>query len=234
MRQSNDNRHNTHNKSTEIEYEKYFPFWKHLSDSEKEVLRINTRTVRFLKSENIHNGGSDCIGMLLVKKGNLRTYMLSEDGREITLYRIFEGEVCILSASCVLKSITFDVFIDAEEDSEVMLISAPAISGLMESNVYVECFAYKLTAARFSNVMWAMQQILFMSFDRRLALFLYEELKKTDGDTVFLTHEQVAKYMGSAREVVTRMLKYFVSEGIAELSRGGIRIIDMEKLQRLI
>ncbi|PKM63202.1 MAG: Crp/Fnr family transcriptional regulator [Firmicutes bacterium HGW-Firmicutes-21] len=216
------------------DFNKYFSFWNYLTDSERDLVERYARTVRFSKGENIHNGGNECIGMLLVKSGTLRTYMLSEEGREITLYRNYEGDVSILSASCVLESITFEVFIDSEEDSEVLIINASAFAQLMNSNVYVECYAYRQAASSFSNVMWALQQILFMSFDRRLALFLYEELKKTGGNTVFLTHEQVAKYMGSAREVVSRMLKYFVSEGIVELSRGGIKIIDFNKLELLI
>jgi CRP/FNR family transcriptional regulator len=78
-----------------------------------------------------------------------------------------------------------------------------------------------------------MQQILFMSLDKRLAIFLLDEISKRGGDTVRLTHEQIARYIGSAREVVTRMVKYFVSEGLVESSRGGIRIIDKSRLRRI-
>jgi CRP/FNR family transcriptional regulator len=159
--------------------------------------------------------------------------MLSEEGREITLYQLYKGDVCILSASCILNQITFDVHIDTETDSEILLISSHVISSLINSNVYVENFSYKLAADRFSDVMWAMQQILFMSMDKRLAVFLWDEMSKSDSDTIHLTHEQTAKYIGSAREVVTRMLKYFASEGIVELSRGGIKIIDKQKLRKL-
>lgn len=211
-----------------------FPFWEKLTSSEKDLLEHNISIVKYSKGENIHSGGSACKGLMIIKSGSLRTYLLSEGGREVTLYRLFSDDICILSASCVLDYITFDVFVDAEEDSEVIIIGASAFQSVMNSNIYVECYAYKMIAESFSNVMWAVQQILFMSFDRRLANFLYEELKKTGGDTVLLTHEQVAKYMGSAREVVTRMLKYFVNEGIVELSRGGIKIIDMHKLKRLL
>lgn len=93
--------------------------------------------------------------------------------------------------------------IEAEEDSDVLLIGAPFFAQLAEHNIYVECFSYKVATERFSDVMWAMQQILFMSMDKRLAVFLWDELSKTEGDVVHLTHEQTAKYMGSAREVVT-------------------------------
>ncbi|MDD4164134.1 MAG: Crp/Fnr family transcriptional regulator [Eubacteriales bacterium] len=217
-----------------ISYRDYFPFWNKLTDNEKDLTERNTRILKYLKGESIHSGGHDCLGMMVVKSGSLRAYILSDEGRDITLYRLFKGDICILSASCVLKYITFDVFVDAEEDSEVILLSSSIFSQLMESNINVECFAYKQATQSFSNVMWALQQILFMSFDKRLALFLSEEIKKTGGDTVSLTHEQVARYMGSAREVVSRMLKYFVSEGIVELSRGDIKIINKKKLLELV
>ena len=139
----------------------------------------------------------------------------------------------MLAASCVLSEITFEVQIDAEEDSEVFFTSPLFLQTLMERNIYAECFAYKTVTDRFSDVMWAMQQILFMSMDKRLAVFLWDEITKSGGDTVHLTHEQVARDVGSAREVVSRMLKYFTSEGIVELSRGGIRIIDKKKLRQL-
>jgi len=214
-------------------FSEFFPFWNRLSNSERETLLSHTTVARFEKGQNIHGGDSDCVGVILVKSGTLRTYMLSDQGKEITLYRLFTGETCVLSASCVISSITFDVFIDAEDDCEILLISSAAFAEVAGKNIYVECFLYKMTSIRFSDVMWAMQQILFMSFDKRLAVFLTDELSKTDGDTVKMTHEQVAKYMGSAREVVTRMLKYFASEGIVELSRGGITVKNRKKLRGL-
>jgi CRP/FNR family transcriptional regulator len=159
--------------------------------------------------------------------------MLSEEGREITLYRLQEGDVCVLSASCVLSTITFDVHVDAEVDSEVLLVHASVFAELSRQNVYVEKFSYQLATERFSDVMWTMQQVLFMSFDKRLAIFLLDEMNKAEEDTIRLTHEQIAKYVGTAREVVTRMLKYFSGEGIVSLSRGGIKILDKKKLRSL-
>ena len=212
---------------------RYLMFWEKLSSEEKDLILSNTSIVCYGKGRNIHSGENDCLGLLLVKKGMLRTYMLSENGREITLYRLYEGDICILSASCILNSITFEVHIDAEEDSEILLVNASTYSEVAKRNIYLETFSYKLAAERFSDVMWAMQQILFMSFDKRLAVFLTDELSKTQEDMVHLTHEQIAKYMGSAREVVTRMLKYFCDEGIVELSRGGVRVLDKQKLRSL-
>ena len=210
-----------------------FAAWEHMSATEREEMLANAEFLRYTKGMNIFNGENDCVGFLIVKSGMLRVYMLSEEGKEITLYRLGSGDMCILSASCVLSSINFDVHIDAEEDSIVLMVGSLFFSGLTKKNIYVECFAYKLAADRFSDVMWAMQQILFMSMDKRLAIFLWDELAKSAGDTIHLTHEQAARYIGSAREVVTRMLKYFAGEGIVELSRGGIKIIDKQKLRSL-
>ncbi len=212
---------------------KHFSAWAHLSDEERQGMLANTTLIRYAKGICIHNGDNDCKGMLIVKKGILRTYMLSENGKEITLFRQNEGDICILSASCVLSSITFDVHIDAEEDSEVLLVGSSHFQALVERNIYAECFTYKLIGDRFSDVMWTMQQILFMSMDKRLAVFLWDELSRTNGDTVHLTHEQIARDIGSAREVVSRMLKYFSSEGAVELSRGGIKVLDKKKLRKL-
>ena len=211
----------------------HFSAWVHLTEAERERMLASASFVKYSKGTAVHSGENDCVGFLLVRSGMLRVYLLSEEGKEITLYRLARGDVCILSASCVLSAITFEVQIDAEEDTEVLLIGAPFFSAIAEQNIYVECFGYQLATERFSEVMWAMQQILFMSMDKRLAVFLWDELSKTGGEIIHITHEQAARYMGSAREVVTRMLKYFSEEGIVELSRGGIHILDKEKLRAL-
>lgn len=209
-------------------------FWDKLSESEINLLESNIVNVSYNKGFNLHSTDSECLGVLLIKNGGLRVYILSEDGREITLYRLSPGDVCVLSASCIINSITFDVHIDAESDTDAYLINIGAFSKLSNQNVYVENFAYKNTNERFSDVMWAMEQILFMSFDKRLAIFLLDEITKTNSNELHFTQEQIAKYIGSAREVVSRMLKVFQTNGILEQSRGSINIIDKEKLRELI
>ena len=209
-----------------------FPFWHSLSQAEQEGLCRTSYAVTFPKGKSIHNG-EECTGVILVQSGCLRVSMLSEDGKDITLYRLFPGDLCILSASCALKTITFDVHVSAEEESRCLVVSGCAFSELAEKNPMVKIFALETTVSRFSDVMWVMEQILFMSFDRRLAIFLLDESAKAESDAIHLTHEQIARYMGSAREVVSRMLKYFSAEGIVENTRGGIRILDKRKLREL-
>ncbi|MGV8905419.1 MAG: Crp/Fnr family transcriptional regulator [Acetobacterium sp.] len=213
--------------------ESAFTFWNRLTPPQRSQILGNVMSVKYRHGENIHSGENDCVGVLLVKSGELRTYILSEDGREITLYRLTAGDICILSASCILKSITFEVLIDAAADSDVLLINSAVFQQICNANIYAENFSYKLATDRFSDVMWAMQQILFMSFDKRLALFLLDELTRNSTDSITLTHEQIAKYVGSAREVVSRMLKYFEKEGLVTLSRGVVTVIDKNRLGKL-
>lgn len=158
---------------------------------------------------------------------------MSENGKNVTLYRLHSGDMCMLSASCVLKTITFDVFIDVEEDSCCYMISGPAFMKLSDNNSKIKIFSLETAVSRFSDVMWVMQQILFMSMDKRLAIFLLDESSRTNSDIITLTHEQIAKYMGSAREVVSRMLKYFTNDRLVEVSRKGIKILDKKRLREL-
>ena len=212
-------------------FQRTFPFWDELSDWDRETFLVSSQLAKFNRGTNIHDGG-ECTGVILIKSGVLRLYILSEEGKEITLYRLFPGDICILSASCVLHNITFDVFIDAEEDSECVVVGGCAYEGLWQRSDRVKIFTYETALSRFSDVMWVMQQILFMSMDKRLAIFLLDETSKNGSDTVKLTHEQIAKYMGSAREVVSRMLKYFAGEGLISSSRsGGIKILDKKRLR---
>ena len=213
--------------------EQNLSFWEHLSSSEKEFLIAHTNVFHYNRGTIMHAGKMDCIGILMIKSGVLRASLISEEGREVTLYRLNADQVCVLSASCVLQSITFDVLIAAETDCDIVQISSNAFAKISRNNVYAELFSYKTATERFSDVMWTMQQVLFMRFDQRLATFLIQEATKNHSNTLYMTHEQIAKYIGSAREVVSRMLKYFSNEGYINLSRGTIHIIQQEKLLTL-
>ena len=213
-------------------YKEIFPFWSEISDADRDYICQNSHIFTYPMGKNIHNG-NECSGVILVHTGSLRLYMMSEEGKDITLYRLHSGDMCMLSASCVLDAITFDVFVDAEVESTCYVISGSAFAAVSERNPCIKIFALETAVSRFSDVMWVMQQILFMSMDKRLAIFLSDESAMTGSDTITLTHGQIARYMGSAREVVSRMLKYFANEGIVEVSRKGIRILDKKRLRAL-
>lgn len=213
-------------------FKNIFPFWNEISETDRNYICQNTYALTYRKGTTVHNG-NECSGVFFVRKGSLRVYMLSEEGKEITLYRLHEGNFCMLSASCVLQTVTFDVFVDAEEDCECYVVDGGAYSSVAENNPNIKIFTLETAISRFSDVMWVMQQILFMSIDKRLAIFLIDESARIGSDRIELTHEQIAKYIGSAREVVSRMLKYFTNEGIVESSRKGVLILDKKRLRAL-
>lgn len=209
-----------------------FPFWEEISEEERDHICTHSIALTYRKGTTVHDG-TECSGVFFIRSGCLRVYMMSEDGKDITLYRLHAGDMCMLSASCVLQAVTFDVLFDAEEDSDCYVISGPAFAAVSEKHPSVKIFSLETAVNRFSDVMWVMQQVLFMSMDKRLAIFLSDESSRIGSDVIPLTHEQIAKYIGSAREVVSRMLKYFVAEGIVELSRKGVRILDKQRLRAL-
>lgn len=210
------------------------PFWQKLTSEEKHSLVSGASAVQYQPHYTLHSGDRNCIGIIILTSGQLRVYMMSPEGRDITLFRISSGDVCVLSAACVLDAISFDVCIDSETQTQAVIISPPAYRRISENNIYVKEFSYELAAERFSEVMWSMQQILFMKFDQRLASFLLDESRRTGSSTIALTHEQIAAYTGSAPEVVSRMLKYFSSDGLVSVSRGSIQITNAERLQKLL
>ncbi len=208
--------------------------WDKLTPSQKDDLSQSSIINCYQKNDNLHGKESGCIGTMFIINGRLRVYVLSEEGKEVTLYRLYENDSCVLSASCVLANISFDVFIDAEENTEVLMINSAVVSQIMRDNIYFECYIYKAITERFSDVMWALEQILFKSIDERVATSLWDAMINSKEDVLTITHDAIAKDIGSAREVVSRMLKYFESEGIVQLFRGGIRIIDKTKLRKMI
>lgn len=209
------------------------PFWKLLTDSEKELVRQNAVIRLYKKGTPVYSSERECLGMLFVMQGEMRAYLLSEEGREVTLFRIYPNDLCVLSASCVISQISFDTQMSAQKDTEVLIIPPNIVLLLKEKNLSVRCFLYELATKRFSDVMWAMQQILFKRLDQRLALFLMQESQRLGTDTIHMTHEQIAQQISSAREAVARMLKQFSEDGLVELKRGAIRLLDQKRLKAL-
>lgn len=214
-------------------FSSFFPVWERLTPQQQAALSGSMFSRRVRRGDVIHQGDADCTGLLLVKSGQLRVFMLSEDGREISLYRLFERDLCLFSASCMMRSIQFDITIQAEKDAELWVIPAETYRQVMEESAPLSNFTNEVMAARFSDVMWLIEQVLWKSFDRRLAAFLLEESAIEGTRTLKITHELIGNHMGNPREVVTRMLRYFQGEGLVRLSRGTVEIVDEIALQGL-
>lgn len=216
-----------------MELENYLPVWNRLTLPQQErIHRVLTR--RSIKRGTVlHQGGKDCTGLLLIQSGQLRAYILSDEGREITIYRLFDLDICLFSASCMMRSIQFDVAIEAEKDTDLCVIPADVYQAVMEESAPLANYTNEIMATRFSDIMWLMEQILWKSMDKRIAAFLLEESAIEGSNRIQITHESIANHLGTHREVVTRMLRYFQNEGMVRLNRGVVEIIDSEKLQIL-
>ena len=211
-----------------------FPVWNELDTHQQELL-LNAATLRVVQEGSIlQNGSADCVGLFLIESGQLRAYILSDEGKEVTLYRLFDRDMCLFSASCMLNSIQFDIWIEAEKDTRLWVLPVGAYQELMNASLPVANYTNKLLSSRFSDVMWLLDAVLFKSVDARLAAFLLDESGIEGSDTLSITHERIAHHLGTAREVVTRMLKYFQQEGIVRLSRGGVTLVDLKKLMVLL
>ncbi len=216
-----------------MDLSEFFPIWDKLTVSQQRVLKETAMLRNAEKGAVIHNGNMDCAGLLLIQTGQLRAYILSDQGREITIYRLFPRDMCLLSASCIMRSIQFDITIEAEKPSQMLVIPPDIYKSLMDSSAPLANFTGEIMASRFSEVVWLMEQVMWKSFDKRLAAFLLEEAAIEGTDVLKITHEAIGNHMGNPREVVTRMLKYFQNEGMVKLSRGTIKIVNHHKLRRI-
>ncbi len=211
----------------------FFPIWNQLTPEEQKRLSESAVKRTAKKGTLLHNGESDCAGLFLIESGQLRSYILSEDGREVTLYRLFEYDICLFSASCMMQSLMFDITIEAEKDSSFWVVPPEVYKEIMAFSAPLANYTNDIMATHFSEAMWLIEQVLWKSLDRRLAAFLLEEANIEETLILKMTHEQIANHLGTAREVITRMLKYFQGEGLVSLSRGTIKITSRKQLQEL-
>lgn len=216
-----------------MKFEEYFPVIRKLSKEQQKRIQEAVTEKSVEKGTVLHDGAADCTGLLVVQSGMLRAYILSEEGREITLYRLFERDVCLFSASCMMSGIQFEVIIEAEKDTRVWVIPTKVWKQLNEESAVLANYTNELMADRFTNVMWLIEQIMWKSFDKRLAEFLLEEVSVEGTSLLKITHEVIGNHLGTAREVVTRMLRYFQSEGMVKLSRGMVEITDTAGLEEV-
>lgn len=213
-----------------MELAAFFPMWDQLTETQRQTLTQIAVRRQAQAGVVLHWGSEDCLGLLLVESGQLRASLLSPEGREITIYRLFPRDICLFSASCMMRSIQFDITIEAEKDTQFLLVPPDRFQALMAQSAPLANYTNEIMASRFSEVMWLMEQVMWKRFDQRLAQFLLEESALEGSQTLYLTHEKIANHLGTAREVVTRMLRYFQSEGMVQLHRGVVELTDRAKL----
>ena len=216
-----------------MNYLEYLPIWNKLDEAHRNALENAAVKRAFRKGQILHGGAADCTGLILVISGQLRAFTISESGKEITMYRLFERDLCLFSAACMINSIQFEIDVSAEKETQALVIPSNVYKSVMEVSAPLANYTNEVMASRFSDVMWLVEQIMWKSFDKRLADFLLNEANIEGTNILHITHEVIGNHLGNPREVVTRMLKYFANEGIVKLSRGVVEIADKDKLLRI-
>ncbi|MBQ4641071.1 MAG: Crp/Fnr family transcriptional regulator [Oscillospiraceae bacterium] len=216
-----------------MELSQFLPVFSQMTPAQQQTIQSSVIIKTVPKGTILHDGSADCAGLVLVEEGQLRAYSLSDEGREVTLYRLLDMDICLFSASCVMQSIQFEVIIQAEKDTRVHIIPPHIYKRVVEESAPLANYINSLLSSRFSEVMWLMEQVMWKSMDKRLAAFLVEESRLEDTAVLKLTHEMIANHLGTAREVVTRMLRYFQSEGMVQLTRGTVELTDPDALESL-
>ena len=206
------------------------PFWNLLTDKEKEILKDNTIERTYTKGSIVFDNSSSCLGLLNVISGQVRAYLVSDEGKEVTIFKLEDNDLCVLSASCIIKQITFDTQLVANEDTKVLIVPSNIIEDLAYMNIELRCYLYEKALARFSDVMWNMQELLFKGLDSRVANYLINQYERTDSTIIKVTHEEIANDINSAREAVTRILKLFVQDGLIKLQKGSVELVDVDAL----
>ncbi|MCW8891157.1 MAG: Crp/Fnr family transcriptional regulator [Sedimenticola sp.] len=199
-------------------------------DDQLNKLFYTQASITHLKSgQPICHEGNECSHLAIVLEGTARIYKLGENGKEITLYRIGQGESCILTASCILSEIPFPAFAVCETDIEAAIIPAAAVQQWLSESALWRDYIFSLVASRLSNIIHVVEDVVFRKMDRRIAGYLCSRATES-GALITTTHQVIASELGTSREVVSRILKDFEQEKLIKVTRGAIQLLDVDSL----
>lgn len=214
-------------------FKESLPFFKDLSEKEKTLLYNASRIEEYKRGELISSKYSSCTGLVIVISGQLRSFMSSLSGKEITLFKLFKNDLCILSSSCFYQNLTYDINLQAVENSHIIIIDGNFFKELINQNISAQKFILEITQSKLSEVLWVLEQVVFFNLDYRLSDYLINQYYLKNSDKISITHEIIANDLGSSREVISRMLKRFEKDNLVKVSRGCIKILDIKKLKEL-
>lgn len=209
------------------------PFWDHLSLDEKALVSERSFLRTFSANQLISNTDNSCTGIVFIVRGGIRTSLISEEGKEITLFRLGSGECCVTTASCVIKQISFGTLVTTTEESTLLVVPASLCEHLTTSNIYVKAFMLEVEAERYSQVVRVLQQMLFKRLDQRVASYLIERAQACGSPELKITQDELARDINSAREAVTRVLHRLAGDDLIGVKRGRILILNENGLRQL-
>jgi len=211
------------------EIKTHLPFLKNASPEFFKEFFTQARLQKIPQGTTVFWEGDACHSLALLLSGTVRVFKTGENGREITLYRFGAGEGCILTASCIMSGGDFPAIAEVEQESEAVIIPASILKNWVHRYEIWREFVLGLLAQRLSNVIATVEEIAFRRMDARLAEWLLSN-KGQQSSVIQTTHHKIAEELGTAREVISRLLKDFEMEGSIQLSRGEIKIHAPDKL----
>jgi CRP/FNR family transcriptional regulator len=207
------------------------PLLADASDAVRAAFAENAILQNIPAGTELSREGDACHHYPIVKSGMLRVYKLSRQGHEVTLYRIREGESCILTLTCLMKTSLFPAHAVVEEDSAVWLVPADVFREWTVREDFWRDYVIGYLSRTLNNVIGLVEDMLFRRVELRIIDALLEQTTEANG-VLETTHQEIANEVGSAREVVSRHLKELEREGLLTLSRGALRILDRGELKK--
>lgn len=209
------------------EINRLFPFVQGelLDDFNKEAIRME-----YARGERLYEQGFPCPFVPFLVEGGLRVYKIGESGREITLFRVVPGRVCILSTTCSISDKEYPAIAESEVESVVYVVPGGAFRKMLKKYTDLQDFVFDVMSQRLVEMMGVVEEVAFWRVDLRLANHLLQETSPPRPEEVISTHAQLAIELGTAREVVSRILKEFERKGLVNLIRGKVQVLNRDGL----
>jgi len=201
---------------------KPFPFYKKILPEQLEKLRTHVVERELEKGQFIMGDSGRCNGIPLILSGTMRLFKMAENGREINVYDVNEGEICVLAAVCALAEFDYDYSAQAKTNCVMAILPPETFRQLMNESEAFKNFVFRTLSDKLVSALRAIEMLNFSSIEDRLSDYLYYHADKEN--VVMATHEMIARDIGSSREVVSRQLKKFENQGLLKLKRGRVEL----------
>ena len=210
----------------------HIPVFRDLTENGKRILKDGVVLKQIDRSSRILHKGARVSGAYIVISGRLRVFSISPSGTEATLYFIDRGETCVLALNCLFQDLLYPAWVEAEADSQVAVVPGPLYRQLFKSEFSVQNLTVKALSTSVFRLMSELEHVHFLKLEQRLANLILS--RASSNGELLMTQQEIAYHLGTAREVVSRIIKLLVDRNHVETARGIIRIIDAEAMAEMV